>query len=281
MEPMAIRLSCSKDGDDLQRIWEESFNFKCIPKFPNPYEHGELLVCEVDGRVVGTVGLLTNYNGAKFGISHCGVLKDYRRLGIMRELIRRVLLLTGGASVSVDAWRVCSNEYANLHTILLENGFEKVLDGAVTYLPGVTCSSVTTCAYKEGCTGICYCDIYHRKTSGNYGVRYKGVHDDRLTLSNGYYIDVGEEGKTVSIYGVNEFNLELLEEVAFLMKQIVTCPVYVHIPDSLNVSGLPLKLIVRGFAKYDSRFWCSRSCTKRSGSHCSCAYDLYEVTWVK
>ena len=302
-----IRFSTEKDREGMLQLWRESFDFS-YKKYKKRFLDGigkgcYLIYTDVNGMILGCTGITCTQNSpAEYKIDWTCVLKEFRGMGIMRELFKRVLLLAGDCSVMCNAWRLSGNETANLHKILVENGFQLSLPKRITWVKGVTC---VTDGYRRGCVfdsgNYCRChqDIYMRPSIENSKLRIadcddKNVFDLNLRVigyknrkvllvfntSEGFYssLSLTVEPDFVILKGITDTNIRYLEPVLITLSSVVTCDIYVEINSELRMyvpTGL-LDMFVPEHKKYDSSCFCKKKC-QMPALGCKCSYDLYKL----
>jgi len=148
-----IRLATTDDAKQIGELWLEMVNyhqqfdavlFQASENGAEFYESSilsrlhdtqtRILVAEVDGEVVGYVlGMLVNITPEMFAPVRSGFLADisvaekYRRQGIGRELVERLVLWFQSQGVSYFEWHVSEKNQAGVE-------FWKSIDGETTML---------------------------------------------------------------------------------------------------------------------------------------------------
>lgn len=122
-------------------------------------------------RVVACTGITKCKDG--YEIDWTGTMKQYQGFGIMHKLFETMLAGKSKSNIYCSAWRVPDAEHANLHNILISNGFvlQKMSVKEHSYLWAKSCFEFTgdcimTCPYhKKTMPSLCTCweDMYIRK----------------------------------------------------------------------------------------------------------------------
>lgn len=155
-----IRRSTINDIEAIDRLIKESFGdrykFNILANIENRY-----LVYEIDDMVVTMTGLSENTDFKDgFEIDWTCTDKEHRRMGIMHELFTE-LLSNVKHKVYCSCWRVGTNEYPNLKSLMDAFGFRCVVESRLKSDFRYNCP-VEDCVYqsKDCC---CYEDLYIRE----------------------------------------------------------------------------------------------------------------------
>lgn len=156
------RWSKADDKDEIVNLLKMCFGDR---QGTNAYEHiaGRYLCCIMDGKIVAVTGLCFWSEFKRLEIGWTCTHPNYRHLGVMQELFKRILATTD-EDIYCSCWRIGDNKEVNLHTLMNMFNFKLAMPNLQNRDSKVFCEQ--TC--KEHCvyfnTNGCRCanDLYVR-----------------------------------------------------------------------------------------------------------------------
>ena len=174
---LEYRYSTEADLPGLRALVMECFGVRDDIGIYNNLD-GRYLLCidSESNKIIGMTSLESSdeyINGVELGIS-C-VSSPYRKRGIMTKLIGDMLaeaIDRGYNRLYCSGWHMPYKENANLHSILVQYGFELVVENRVRWVWGYNCNNTSTpekgryCAncIRRGCS--CSEDLYVKELRG-------------------------------------------------------------------------------------------------------------------
>lgn len=297
-----VRLSSKKDIPAIEHLWKSCFNFQApYSSYMDGVEDGKYFVYDVNGTIIGMTGFwFQSQYSSPFALDWCCVDPEYRKLGVMRELLACMLPLVTASPVYVSCWGT-DTKSGNVHleNLMHENGFSLVISKVVQWLPDVTCSSKNTCVMYRGAKCSCFESLFCRPAMPSMYVNGIGVQPiinpkEKGEIKIGLWVKaVSHEGKTLAklrlaptfdgnAVEISEVSGDSEPALIHLLKTAIgafSCPVLLHIrydllsKQDLKEMGFEEKLI--GARAYDSRHLCYPGCDRRGELGCSCTINIY------
>ena len=132
----------------------------------NAYEHipGRYLCCIMDNKIVAITGLCFWSEFGKLEIGWTCTHPDYRHMGIMQELFKRIVATTD-EDIYCSCWRIGGNPEVNLHTLMKMFDFEMVIPNLQNRNSKIFCEQTCKehCSFYDARGCNCANDLFVRK----------------------------------------------------------------------------------------------------------------------